>query len=305
MTQTLTRPRIGARRSVCGRRSGFQARQGATPVARGPRRRCLGFFDNMGDRPIRIGEWKTYEITGEVAADAQTIEVGVTSSGTAEVVVDAVTFEKLPALPPEAAAAREAIRRNYARVDSAYAEGDLDAIASLALPDAQVAIHGARTRLSAILTQIMEQIRAGGFRSRSTLTAFRLDGPEATAWVNNESTGGVSGVLSANRDVWVKTAAGWRLKQSALIATQTLTPPEVLSEIRQRSGFPDWKEARIILVRRPRSAGDSGFHPSNGRYRLAAGGANGSRVSAGEGAGRGWTGGAGVPVERFRARSPR
>jgi hypothetical protein len=209
----------------------------------------LGFFDNMGDRPIPPGEWNTYELTGEVAGDARTIEVGVSSSGAAEVGVDAVAFEKLPALPAEAAAAREAILRNYARVDSAYAEGDLDAVASLAMPDAQVAIKGSRTRLSAILTQIMEQVRQGAkFRSRSTITAFRLDGAEATAWVNNESTGSASGVLSANRDLWVKTAAGWRLKESALIAMQPLTPPEVLSEMRKRSGFPDWKEARLILV---------------------------------------------------------
>ena len=28
---------------------------------------AMGFFDNMADRPIRSSEWKTYEITGEVA----------------------------------------------------------------------------------------------------------------------------------------------------------------------------------------------------------------------------------------------
>jgi hypothetical protein len=31
---------------------------------------ATGFFDNMADRPITSPEWKTYEISGEVAPDA-------------------------------------------------------------------------------------------------------------------------------------------------------------------------------------------------------------------------------------------
>lgn len=220
----------------------------------------LGFFDNMGDRPIRAGEWKSYELTGEVATDARSIEVGVQSTGKADVHVDEILFEKLPPLSAEAAAAREAIARNYARVDAAYAEGDVDAIASLAVPDAQVAISGTRMRLSAILTEIMEQIGRGTkFRSRSTVTAFRMAGGEATVWVNNESTGSAAGVLSANRDTWVKTAAGWRLKESALIATRSATPPEVLAEIGRRAGMPDWKDVRILLWHGGGAPGIPGF----------------------------------------------
>jgi hypothetical protein len=56
-----------------------------------------------------------------------------------------------------------------------------------------------------------------------------------------------SGSLSANRDTWVQTPAGWRLRESALIATRPLTPPEALAEIRERAGMPDWKDVRIIL----------------------------------------------------------
>lgn len=208
----------------------------------------LGFFDNMEDRPIQGAEWQTFELPGEVAADARTIEVGVLSSGKNEVWVDAVSFEKLPPPSAEAAAAREAIEKNYALVDEAYAAGDMDAIASLATPDARVVIAGTPTPLAGLLAQIKEQVRKGlTFRSRSAVTAFRFSTDEVTTWVNNESTSPALGVLSSNRDLWVRTEAGWRLKESTLIATRPLTPPDVLAEIGQRAGMPDWKNIRIVL----------------------------------------------------------
>jgi len=36
-----------------------------------------GFFDNMGDRPIRDGSWQRYEIVGDIAEDAHTIVLGL------------------------------------------------------------------------------------------------------------------------------------------------------------------------------------------------------------------------------------
>ena len=37
----------------------------------------MGFFDNMGDRPIRAAAWKYYEITGDVAPDAAKLNIGL------------------------------------------------------------------------------------------------------------------------------------------------------------------------------------------------------------------------------------
>jgi hypothetical protein len=121
-------------------------------------------------------------------------------------------------------------------------------------------IQGVRTKLSVILTRIMDQVRRGAkFQSRSTVTALRLDGAEAVVWVNNESTGAGSGVLSANRDLWTRTEQGWRLRESTLIATRPLTPPDVLSEIRQRSGLPAWNDVRILLWHGAEAPGIPGF----------------------------------------------
>jgi C-terminal processing protease CtpA/Prc len=37
----------------------------------------VGFFDNMRDRPVTSDRWQIYEITGEVAPDAESLKVGV------------------------------------------------------------------------------------------------------------------------------------------------------------------------------------------------------------------------------------
>jgi hypothetical protein len=37
----------------------------------------IGFFDNMMDRPITSGEWREYEIAGNVADDAEVLNIGM------------------------------------------------------------------------------------------------------------------------------------------------------------------------------------------------------------------------------------
>lgn len=61
------------------------------PEAGGTRR--MGFFDNMNARPIVSDKWKTYEIVGDVAKDAQTIALGVLTHGQCLVHVDDAEFE--------------------------------------------------------------------------------------------------------------------------------------------------------------------------------------------------------------------
>jgi hypothetical protein len=53
----------------------------------------MGFFDNMGDRPITSGEWQTYEIVGDVAPDAQRIVLGTMTLGKCLVLIDEATLE--------------------------------------------------------------------------------------------------------------------------------------------------------------------------------------------------------------------
>jgi hypothetical protein len=184
----------------------------------------LGFYDTMGDRPITSPDWRSYEIVGEVAADAAAVSLGVRATGKAQIWVDGVSVERLPAAGAETDAVREAIAGIYATVDAAYGAGDVDAIAGIATRDAQVMISESRLPLAGVLATVREQIAKGAkFRSVSAITAIRVTGAEAVVWVNNESTiwqvESPRTVLSVNRDVWVKTAGVWKLKLSTVIAT--------------------------------------------------------------------------------------
>jgi len=52
--------------------------------------RAMGFFNNMGDRPIREPEWRPYTIEGTVADDAENVAFGVMAVGAVTADFDAV-----------------------------------------------------------------------------------------------------------------------------------------------------------------------------------------------------------------------
>lgn len=64
-----------------------------------------GFFDNMSNRPItgRTG-WRQYEVTGNVAADAEAVHVGALLIGPGQAWVDAASLEVLGDVPAAEAA---------------------------------------------------------------------------------------------------------------------------------------------------------------------------------------------------------
>jgi erythromycin esterase len=205
---------------------------------------AAGFYDDMADRPITGTAWQTYEISGDVAADAQAVEIGILVNGKARVWVDQAALETLG---PADAAAHEIFQKLYQQVDAAYAAGNPQAIASLATADAQVAIGADRVPLTAVLAQVAGELRKGAqYQSHSAVTAVRAGPAEAVVSVNNQtaitSPAASQAVASAGRDTWVKTDAGWRLKQSVLISTHLETPatgPEparrVAAELKQRA----------------------------------------------------------------------
>jgi C-terminal processing protease CtpA/Prc len=57
------------------------------------RDRQMGFFDNMGDRPIRASAWNYYEIIGDIDQDAEIINFGLMLLGDGKAWLDDVTFE--------------------------------------------------------------------------------------------------------------------------------------------------------------------------------------------------------------------
>jgi len=57
----------------------------------------MGFFDNMGDRPITAPEWGYYEIVGNIQEDGATINLGIMLLGRGSVWIDDASFEVLGA----------------------------------------------------------------------------------------------------------------------------------------------------------------------------------------------------------------
>ena len=62
-----------------------------------------GFFDNMGDRPIRDPDWAYYEIVGNVAEDAESINLGLMLIRNGQAWLDDVSLKILGDAPVEAA----------------------------------------------------------------------------------------------------------------------------------------------------------------------------------------------------------
>lgn len=53
----------------------------------------MGFFDNMQDRPIRGKDWERFEIIGDIALDAETINFGLMLFGNGKVWLDGVAVD--------------------------------------------------------------------------------------------------------------------------------------------------------------------------------------------------------------------
>lgn len=70
-----------------------------------------GFFDNMSGHPIQSGEWRAYEITGDIDDDAVAINIGLLLIGQGKAWIDTASFEDsgkaiTRAEPPRAFAGR-------------------------------------------------------------------------------------------------------------------------------------------------------------------------------------------------------
>ena len=56
---------------------------------------AIGFFDNMGDRPITAPAWREYRVEGPVAADATSIAFGIMASGAVAADFDAIELSAI------------------------------------------------------------------------------------------------------------------------------------------------------------------------------------------------------------------
>ena len=233
-----------------------------------------GFYDDMGDRPIVSREWQRYEIAGEAAGDAQSIEIGVMTFGEARVWIDGVAVTAGGAETAAESAARREISGIYARIDAAYGRGDASEIAREALPDAQLAIAQTRSPLASAIAQIAEELRKGTrIESRSTVTGARMADGGAVVSVNNDSlmrsATGSREMISVSRDRWALAEGGWRLKETVLISVRTVTP-RTDAEAARSVGEELKQRAAPLAIAGSDPAGLAAFGKAVGDARLVA-----------------------------------
>jgi hypothetical protein len=188
-----------------------------------------GFVDNMADRPIASEEWRRYQIQGEVAADAETIRIGVTLYGLGRAWVSEVEFGLAAeeTSGPAVDAARGAIEKQYARMDAAFVRGDAGEIGAVLMPGAQMGVGTIREPL---LPAIESEIAKGSkLTARTVVSAVRLDGDEAVVTVRREAADPLANdrrsVVTTHRDTWIQTADGWRWRESIELAYHWVLPP--------------------------------------------------------------------------------
>jgi len=205
-----------------------------------------GFADNMANRPIVTGEWARYEIRGDVAQDAETIQIGLTLYGAGRAWIGEVQFAAAAAETSGLAvdAAREAIRKQYARLDSAFVRGDAADIGEVLMPGAQMGVGTIREPL---LPAIRNEIAKGSkLTARTEVSSVSLDGDEAVAMVRREAedpqSGGTRKVVTTHRDTWIQTSSGWRWRESIEVSYHWVLPPTgadaarpVISELKARA----------------------------------------------------------------------
>jgi hypothetical protein len=193
-----------------------------------------GLTDSMKDRPITSSEWKSYEIRGVVAPDAATIRIGVALYGRGRVWMSGVEFVEDRVTSAQVAEAREAIQKQYARLDAAFTRGDGAEVAKVVLPDAQMGVGSVREPLlGAIQGEMQKGVRLA---ARTKVTSLQLDDADAVVTVEREaadaSPGGKRRVVTVHRDTWSMVEDAWRWRESIELAYHWVLPPTTASVVR-------------------------------------------------------------------------
>jgi len=208
--------------------------------------RQMGFFDNMGNRPITSPDWQSYEISGDVEPDAVTLNIGVMSLGKARVWIDDVSCAVWTPSPQDIAA-RDELQQIYARIDLGLENGHPEELAAHALPDAQMAAGPFRQPLSVAVAELKDRLAKGTkIANKTTVTSVRLSGDTALAFTQSTvgfiTAEGRRDFEQRTNDTWVRGANGWKLKESFEVFSRAVAPkfdPEsvkpVVAELKQRA----------------------------------------------------------------------
>lgn len=180
-----------------------------------------------------------------MASDAETIQIGLTVHGAGRAWIGDVESGPLTAETsgPAVDAARDAIQKQYARMDAAFMRKDAGEIAKVLMPGSQMGVGTVREPL---LPTIRSEIAKGPKLATWTeVSAVRLDGDEAIAMVRREAqdqSNAARSVVTSHRDTWVRTSNGWRWRESIEVSYHWVLPPTsadvalpVVAELKSRA----------------------------------------------------------------------
>lgn len=136
-------------------------------------------------------------------------------------------------LAPETAAARDAILKQYRRIDAAQNSGRLEDILALGLPDARAGSFVSKVSFKDFVNnakRAMSSIPGIQASIATSITDVKLSGDEATVRTRSDGTITTNGqrqtMRQTSQDVWVRQAKGeWLLKDVTLLTHREVQPP--------------------------------------------------------------------------------
>lgn len=202
--------------------------------------RKVGFFDNMGRRPITSPEWKIYEINADIDDDAEGIAFGIMGIGQAKVWFDSVTFEVVSTLQsgPEVDAAKEELSKIYQQLDAGMASGKVTVLESILLPDSRIGNTMMMQPAGVALEQLKKHFDSGArIKSKSEITSVRIAGSETTVRLRQtaEMTSGTqsSKMEGSSVDVWSRKDGVWKLITSTVLSQRPVQPPVDSAQVKR------------------------------------------------------------------------
>ena len=201
-------------------------------------RRCCCTWDG----PVfSRGSWTTWRtgpsspksggdtrFSGEVAPDAESIRIGLTLSRGGPRVGGGVEFGPVAeeTAGPAVDAARDAIAKQYARMDAAFVRGEVDEIGARA--DAGRADGRGDHSRAAAAGDRGEIAKGAKLTARTAVPGCGWMGTRPSPWCGarrrTRSRTAQRSVVTSHRDTWIQTSNGWRWRESIELSYHWVLP---------------------------------------------------------------------------------
>ncbi len=175
--------------------------------------------NNSQQANVDAARWTPCEIVGQIDADAQSLQLGVLSSGQGRVWIDGISFQAVP--ESEINAARTAIQKVYARLDAAYQQPVFDEMGDVAVADAQYRDADLREPFRKAIEKWTPVLA-----HRTAVTTIKLSGGGAIVtvraeYVRSEANGTRSvSYVETRLDGWSRIGSAWRLREYRVLTTR-------------------------------------------------------------------------------------